>query len=132
MWNLHGAVEEITTLRTLFGSNVMPEDHSGLRIDQCIFANIDARWSGIIRRVVHPSYVGLEDSLIKLLPEDVLEYREATRYCHSVHQAKILLESAKERISSFPKRLLKALADTCMDCLPVQPLYTIIAAYICH
>jgi hypothetical protein len=117
LWTLHGASEELSTLRVLLGPEVVKEDHSGLRLDKSIL-------------------ILLCDGQYTCTAKEILEFNmclkhKATKICEKhLQEANDLLQLATERVASYPRRLITALKDNCLNYLPVQPLHIIIAGYL--
>jgi hypothetical protein len=139
LWMLKGHHAEIEMLQTLLGPEVVKEDHSGLRIDQFVFARSNypmvAAACGVFG-ILHPS-VATNLNSTKWTPMELLQFHRAScvatpALISNLDLATNLLQTATDRIQTYPKRLLNVLIDACTDLLPVQTLYPIIAAYLCH
>jgi hypothetical protein len=138
LWMLHGNDEEPKTLETLLGPDVAKEDHSGLKINQCIYMF----WETPLEGEPFPACSQSSQQMIRACtPKQILEFRgkfkprytePTSLYGSHLILAETLLNQAIERIQTYPKWLIKALTDACVDSLPTQALYAIIASYMCH
>jgi hypothetical protein len=141
LWSLEGYGEEIKTLQTILGPDVVTEDHSRLRLDCYVFKVTDT--SMVTFQTKHPKSAAIHPQGVQKCPphevlqccaksKDLIAFRRLHDFKANVQIAEELLHSAYTRVQTYPKRLRDALINVCIDCLPVQSLYTIITGYLCH
>jgi hypothetical protein len=141
LWKLNGDEGEVEILETLFGAEVAAEDHSRLRMDKDVLSFTTEH--KLVRSFcpVHADSLFAQSNPSKVYQYSPLHILDIHEQCIDPYsfQTKIhisiarnLFLKARERIQTYPKRLMNTLTNVCADCLPTKTLYTIIAAYLCH